>query len=250
MCRGGAGACLMWLPSASLPHWQLSSLPAALPALPCPQHELAEALPPGTVHPCHRFLRYEETAAGVTAVFDTPDGERRVEAALLIGCDGGQSGVRQQLLGDGPPSFLGEWTTGWETCRPCWEALLVGSDARAALAAWPCLPTVLAALPPPAQAWPSGGPSGPSLPTGLRRTLSCHGACLASRPSPRPRSAAAWTARSAGRPLVRHCRLCRLATEPPRPLPDCCPRTALACCSGARLAASLPCSALARREAA
>lgn len=44
-----------------------------------------------------------------------PQGTLTVEAALLIGADGGQSDVRQALLGDGPPDFLGEarcWTRG------------------------------------------------------------------------------------------------------------------------------------------
>ncbi len=73
------------------------------------QRELAQALPPGVLRTSHRFVSFAETADGVEAEFETADGGRlRVEAGLLIGCDGSQSPVRQQLLGDGAPTFLGE----------------------------------------------------------------------------------------------------------------------------------------------
>jgi 2-polyprenyl-6-methoxyphenol hydroxylase-like FAD-dependent oxidoreductase len=71
------------------------------------QSELADALPAGIVRTRHRFLGYTETADGVVAEFDTPDGVQRVAASLLVGCDGGQSMVREQLLGDGPPKYMG-----------------------------------------------------------------------------------------------------------------------------------------------
>lgn len=73
-----------------------------------PQHELADALPEGVLHPCHRFVDYSETADGVSVQFEGPDGPAAVEASLLVGCDGSQSLVREQLLGDGPPKYLGE----------------------------------------------------------------------------------------------------------------------------------------------
>lgn len=56
----------------------------------------------------HRFLRYQEGEDGVVVEFDTPEGPARLHASLLIGCDGGQSAVREQLIGDGPPQYLGE----------------------------------------------------------------------------------------------------------------------------------------------
>lgn len=74
------------------------------------QRELAAALPPGVLRTSHRFVRFAETADGVEAEFETADGGTiTVEAGLLIGCDGSQSPVRQQLFGDGPPTFLREW---------------------------------------------------------------------------------------------------------------------------------------------
>lgn len=73
------------------------------------QRELAAALPPGVLRTSHRFVRFAETADGVEAEFETADGGSiTVEAGLLIGCDGSQSPVRQQLFGDGPPTFLRE----------------------------------------------------------------------------------------------------------------------------------------------
>lgn len=65
----------------------------------------------------HRFVRYEEGEDGVEVEFETPEGPRRLRAALLIGCDGGQSAVREQLIGDGPPQYLGG--VGWGSGPQC-----------------------------------------------------------------------------------------------------------------------------------
>ncbi|KAL4425131.1 hypothetical protein ABPG77_008236 [Micractinium sp. CCAP 211/92] len=80
------------------------------------QSELAAALPEGVLRTGHRFLRYQEGEDGVVVEFDTPEGRRSLHAALLIGCDGGQSAVREQLIGDGPPQFLGMAV--WRATRP------------------------------------------------------------------------------------------------------------------------------------
>ncbi|KAL4447957.1 hypothetical protein ABPG75_005176 [Micractinium tetrahymenae] len=80
------------------------------------QAELAATLPDGVLHTGHKFLRYEEGADGVVAVFETPEGTHRLQASLLIGCDGEQSAVREQLVGDGPPQFLGRAV--WRAVRP------------------------------------------------------------------------------------------------------------------------------------
>jgi 2-polyprenyl-6-methoxyphenol hydroxylase-like FAD-dependent oxidoreductase len=44
----------------------------------------------------HRLRTLEQDAASVTAVVETPDGEDRIRAAYLVGCDGGRSTVRKQ----------------------------------------------------------------------------------------------------------------------------------------------------------
>lgn len=80
------------------------------------QAELAAALPPGVLRTRHRFLRYQEGEDGVVVEFDTPEGPARLHASLLIGCDGGQSAVREQLIGDGPPQYLG--MAAWRAIRP------------------------------------------------------------------------------------------------------------------------------------
>ncbi|KAL4436597.1 hypothetical protein ABPG75_003736 [Micractinium tetrahymenae] len=80
------------------------------------QSTLAAALPQGVLHTNHRFLGFTEGADGVVAEFETPAGIRSFEAALLIDADGGQSAVREALLADGPPQFLGMAI--WRAVRP------------------------------------------------------------------------------------------------------------------------------------
>jgi 3-(3-hydroxy-phenyl)propionate hydroxylase len=45
----------------------------------------------------HRLCRFEAAGEGVRLFFDTPAGERRVEAPFLLACDGGRSVVRERL---------------------------------------------------------------------------------------------------------------------------------------------------------
>ncbi|KAL4459092.1 hypothetical protein ABPG75_013957 [Micractinium tetrahymenae] len=75
----------------------------------CAWHELqatlAAVLPTGLLNTEAAFSHYEEGPAGVTVHFG--GGSRPVAARLLVGCDGAQSAVRQQLLVDGPPDYLG-----------------------------------------------------------------------------------------------------------------------------------------------
>ncbi|KAL4444569.1 hypothetical protein ABPG77_002386 [Micractinium sp. CCAP 211/92] len=80
------------------------------------QSTLAEALPAGVLHTNHRFLGCAQEGGCVRAEFDTAQGVRTVKAALLVGADGGQSAVREALLGDGPPQFLGMAI--WRAVRP------------------------------------------------------------------------------------------------------------------------------------
>jgi 2-polyprenyl-6-methoxyphenol hydroxylase-like FAD-dependent oxidoreductase len=69
------------------------------------QSVLAAHLPPGLLHQQAVFDRYEEADEGVTIHFQ--GGRPPVTARLLVGCDGGQSAVRKQCIGDGPPVFAG-----------------------------------------------------------------------------------------------------------------------------------------------
>ncbi|KAL4444570.1 hypothetical protein ABPG77_002387 [Micractinium sp. CCAP 211/92] len=80
------------------------------------QSTLAEALPAGVLHTNHRFLGCADEGGCVRAEFATAQGVRTVKAALLVGADGGQSAVREALLGDGPPLFLGMAI--WRAVRP------------------------------------------------------------------------------------------------------------------------------------
>ena len=101
----------------SCPTARCSPRTLLLPRLRTPQRELAAALPDGVLHTHHRFLRYtEDPEAGVVAEFETPEGVRQVAAQLLVGCDGGQSAVREAMLADGPPTFLG--MSIWRAARP------------------------------------------------------------------------------------------------------------------------------------
>lgn len=69
-----------------------------------PQHHLEpilasglEDLPEGWVNLQHKLLDFTQTADGVVARFETPDGMREVEGSYLLACDGGRSTVRTQL---------------------------------------------------------------------------------------------------------------------------------------------------------
>ena len=77
------------------------------PGHPCftgQQHVLCRA----SIHnkPCEVICcSYEETADGVTVRFSSRDGgETEYSARVLIGADGGFSGVRRQCLDDGLPN--------------------------------------------------------------------------------------------------------------------------------------------------
>jgi 2-polyprenyl-6-methoxyphenol hydroxylase-like FAD-dependent oxidoreductase len=72
--------------------------------------ECAARLPAGVLRLDHSFDGYEEDATGLTVrtrsrATGTPHPPLR--AAVLVGADGNQSGVRAQLLGDGPPTYTG-----------------------------------------------------------------------------------------------------------------------------------------------
>lgn len=83
----------------------------AMPTLPAAQAALADALPPDVLLQEAALARYEVAAGGMTLHFHGSQ-QPPVTAQLLIGSDGAQSGVREQLLGDGPPMYLGRHAAG------------------------------------------------------------------------------------------------------------------------------------------
>ena len=95
-CRGGPASRLARAADAS-PFWS--------PSL-APQSTLASELPPGVLHQDAAFERLEQGPAGVALHF--AGGRPPLTARLVVGADGGQSRVRQQVLGDGPPLYIGE----------------------------------------------------------------------------------------------------------------------------------------------
>ena len=87
------------------------------------QAALAGSLPDGVLHTRHRFVGYSEVQDGITAEFDATGGGAApvaVRCSVLVGADGGQSGVREALLGDGPPHFMG--TAIWRAITHRWAA--------------------------------------------------------------------------------------------------------------------------------
>ena len=78
-------------------------------ASPSPRQSLlARSLPPGVLHQEVQFDRFEEGADGSHVTLHFKGGRPPLTARLVVGADGGQSGVRQQVLGDGPPLYQGE----------------------------------------------------------------------------------------------------------------------------------------------
>ena len=97
----------------------LSTLPRSARSGPLRQATVARALPPGVLHQGAAFERLEQGPAGVTLHF--AGGRPPATARLVVGADGGQSRVRQQVLGDGPPLYSGALsghTPGRLECTP------------------------------------------------------------------------------------------------------------------------------------
>ncbi|MBD1870253.1 FAD-dependent monooxygenase [Cyanobacteria bacterium FACHB-471] len=76
------------------------------------QEILASALPTDIIHFGHRCVGFEQLDNSVTLFFS---GGKTVETDLLIGADGINSIVRQNLIGDGSPNYAG---------RVSWRAIL------------------------------------------------------------------------------------------------------------------------------
>lgn len=69
-----------------------------------PQHHLEPVLKdslekstPGALHMEHRLLSFTQYDDHVELLFETPEGEKTVQAQYLIACDGGRSTIRKQL---------------------------------------------------------------------------------------------------------------------------------------------------------
>lgn len=69
---------------------------------------LAKSLPPGVLHQSTAFLGLEESEGGGSVTLRFAGGHPPVRARLVVGADGCQSAVRQQIIGDGPPLFAGK----------------------------------------------------------------------------------------------------------------------------------------------
>lgn len=83
------------------------------PTRPCPTASLAQAalagcLPPGVLRQRAAFDRLEESTDGSYVTLHFKGGQAPVTTRLVVGADGCQSAVRQAVIGDGPPLFLGE----------------------------------------------------------------------------------------------------------------------------------------------
>lgn len=68
------------------------------------QQILASRVPSEIIHLNHHFVGFEQNDQGVEVFFD---GGKRVYANLLIGADGLNSVVRETLIGDGKPRYVG-----------------------------------------------------------------------------------------------------------------------------------------------
>ncbi|MDZ8260353.1 NAD(P)/FAD-dependent oxidoreductase [Nostoc sp. ChiQUE01b] len=76
------------------------------------QQVLASQLPSDIIHLNHRCIGFEQDANGVEIHFD---GEKSVDADLLIGADGVNSVIRETLFGEGKPNYIGSM---------CWRAVI------------------------------------------------------------------------------------------------------------------------------
>jgi salicylate hydroxylase len=90
------------------------------PTSSCAWHELqsllAHSLPPGVLHQEVQFDRFEEAADGSSVTLHFKGGRPPMTTRLIVGADGGQSGVRQQVLADGPPLY--QDTAIWRAVMP------------------------------------------------------------------------------------------------------------------------------------
>ncbi|NER47227.1 MAG: FAD-dependent monooxygenase [Symploca sp. SIO1A3] len=87
------------------------------------QQILASQLPPENIHLNHRCLGFEQNEDCVSVYFDS---QEPITADLLIGADGINSVIREVLIGDGKPRYLGSMS--WRTVIKCHQELLKAGE--------------------------------------------------------------------------------------------------------------------------
>ncbi|NEQ36849.1 MAG: NAD(P)-binding protein [Okeania sp. SIO3I5] len=88
------------------------------------QQILASFLPPDVIHLNYRCINFEQNENTVITHFENG---KTVVADLLIGADGGNSVVRQKLIGDGQPQYLD--TMSWRAVLDYNEELVPPDEA-------------------------------------------------------------------------------------------------------------------------
>ncbi|MBR8838146.1 MAG: FAD-dependent monooxygenase [Stigonema ocellatum SAG 48.90 = DSM 106950] len=87
------------------------------------QQILASKLPSESIHLNHRCIGFKQDDRSLSIHFD---GGKTVSADLLIGADGINSAVREALIGDGKPRYLGSMS--WRAVVKCHQELVNPSE--------------------------------------------------------------------------------------------------------------------------
>ncbi|NET80341.1 FAD-binding monooxygenase [Okeania hirsuta] len=87
------------------------------------QQILASELPPEAIHLNHRCIGFEQNENNVVTHFENG---KTAQADLLIGADGVNSAVRQTLIGDGEPRYVGSMS--WRAVVNYQEELLPANE--------------------------------------------------------------------------------------------------------------------------
>ncbi|MDJ0553073.1 MAG: FAD-dependent monooxygenase [Microcoleaceae cyanobacterium MO_207.B10] len=93
------------------------------------QEILASALPPEIIHLNHRCVSFTQNHNSVRVEFDS---KKTVDVDLVVGADGVKSAVRQTLIGDGEPRYLGRMS--WRGLFRYSHELLAANEVTAMIA--------------------------------------------------------------------------------------------------------------------